>query len=61
MTAAELYDYGSYLFAGAAGGLATLDGEFTALQLQAIAAWMINPTAVAVEYHHILHQESKDP
>lgn len=38
---------GWYLYAGAGHDEATLDGEFSAAELEAIAAWMRDPEGVA--------------
>lgn len=43
----ELSSVGWYLFVEAGKREATLDGEFTADELEAIAAWMRNPDACA--------------
>lgn len=42
-SAEELFSLGWYLSAGANDENATLDGEFTADELEAIAAWMRDP------------------
>lgn len=44
-TADELYNCGWYLSASAGKEEATLDGQFSADELEAIAAWMRNPQA----------------
>jgi hypothetical protein len=45
-SADELFSLGWYLGVGANDEKATLDGEFTADELEAIAAWMRDPSGV---------------
>jgi len=45
-TAARLHHMGWYLHAKAGDARATLDGDFTADELEAVAAWMRDPQGV---------------